>query len=136
MIGPRPGDIVCVCVCVCVCMDELLVSRAHNRNVVSSNLSPDMEKKIFLPSSRCPPTHTSLPSCDGYPALLGCKFTGHTSRISYGFRWDFGCPHPQAVRCGQYSCEFLARLQEFPCTGLQSLLSAQASWLCQVCVTA
>ena len=73
-------------------MDELLVSRA--RKVVSSNLSPNMEKKIFLPSSRCLPAHTSLPSCDGYPALLGCKFTGHASRISYGSRWDFASPAP------------------------------------------
>ena len=39
----------CVYVCVCVCgtMDELLVSRAHDRKVVSSNLSPDMEKESF-----------------------------------------------------------------------------------------
>ena len=68
-----------------------------------------------------------LPSCDWYPALLGCKFTGHSSIVSYGSRWDFGCPHPQAERYGQSSCEFLARLQEFACTGSQCLLSAQAS---------
>ena len=76
-----------------------------------------------------------------YPAVMGtqhlrCKFTGQASCISYGYRWDFGCSHPQAERCGQYSCELLARLQEFACTGLISLLSAQASWLCQVRVTA
>ena len=65
--------------------------------------------------------------------LLGCKFTGQASCISYGYRWDFGYPHPQAERCGQSSCEFLARLQEFACTGFPHQLSAQASWLCQVC---
>ena len=72
------------------------------------------------------------PAVMGTQHLLGCKFTGQASCISYGYRWDFGCSHPQAERCGQYSCELLARLQEFACTGLQSLLSAQASWLCQV----
>ena len=44
--------------------------------------------------------------------------------------------HPQAERCGQSSCEFLSRLREFACTGFICLLSAQASWLCQVRVTA
>ena len=76
------------------------------------------------------------PAVMGTQHLLGCKFTGQASCISYGYRWDFGCPHPQAERYGQYSCKLLARLQEFACTGLQSLLSAQASWLCQVRVTA
>ena len=76
------------------------------------------------------------PAVMGTQHLLGCKFTGQASCISYGSRWDFGCPHPQAERCGQSSCEFLARLQEFACTGFRRLLSAQASWLCQVHVTA
>ena len=84
-------------------------------------------------SNTIPPVY---PAVMGTQHLLGCKFTGQASCISYGYRWDFGCSHPQAERCGQYSCELLARLQEFACTGLINLLSAQASWLCQVRVTA
>ena len=84
-------------------------------------------------SNTIPPVY---PAAMGTQHLLGCKFTGQASCISYGYRWDFGCSHPQAERCGQYSCELLARLQEFACTGVISLLSAQASWLCQVRVTA
>ncbi len=43
-------------------------------------------------------------------------------------------PTPLAVRKGQFSCEFLARLQELCLHGSQCPLSAQASWLCQVCM--
>ena len=88
---------------------------------------------LWVTPNTIPPVY---PAVMGTQHLLGCKFTGQVSCISYGYRWDFGCPHPQTERCGQYSCELLARLQEFACTGLQSLLSAQASWLCQVRVTA
>ena len=88
---------------------------------------------VVTTSNTIPPVY---PAVMGTQHLLGCKFTGQVSCISYGYRWDFGCSHAQAERCGQYSCELLARLQEFACTGLISLLSAQASWLCQVRVTA
>ena len=88
---------------------------------------------VVTTSNTIPPVY---PAVMGTQHLLGCKFTGQASCISYGYRWDFVCSHPQAERCGQYSCELLAQLQEFACTGLISLLSAQASWLCQVCVTA
>ena len=44
-------------------------------------------------------------------------------------------PTTLAVRKGLFSCEFLARLQELCLHGSQCLLSAQASWLCQVRVT-
>ncbi len=37
---------------------------------------------------------------------------------------------------GLFSCEFLARLQQLCLHGSQCLLSAQASWLCQVRITA
>ena len=43
---------------------------------------------------------------------------------------------PLAVRKGLFSCKFLARLQEHSLHGSQCLLSTQASWVCQVCVTA
>ena len=89
--------------------------------------------RVVTTSNTIPPVY---PAVMGTQHLLGCKITGQASCISYGYRWDFGCSHPQTERCGQYSCELLARLQEFACTGLQSLLSAQASWLCQVRVTA
>ena len=62
----------CVCVCVCVVcgtMDELLVSRAHNRKVVSSNLSPDMEKKNL---SIYPVVDVHLP-IPVYPAVMGTQ---------------------------------------------------------------
>ena len=88
---------------------------------------------VVTTSNTIPPVY---PAVMGTQHLLGCKFTGQASCISYGYRWDLGCSHSQAERCGQYSCELLARLQEFACTGLISLLSAQASWLCQVRVTA
>ena len=88
--------------------------------------------RVVTTSNTIPPVY---PAVMGTQHLLGCKFTGQASCISYGYKWDFGCSHLQAERCGQYSCELLARLQEFACTGLLSLLSAQASWLCQVCVT-
>ncbi len=42
---------------------------------------------------------------------------------------------PLAVRKGQFSCEFLAWLQELCLHGSQCLLSAQASWFCQVHIT-
>ena len=45
-------------------------------------------------------------------------------------------PIPLAVRKGLFSCEFLARLQELCLHGSLCLLSAEASLLCQVCVTA
>ncbi len=45
-------------------------------------------------------------------------------------------PTPLAVRKGLFSCEFLARLQELCLYGSQCMLSAQASWLCQVRMTA
>ena len=76
-----------------------------------------------------------------YPAVMGTQHCwganspGHASVVSYGSRWDFGCPHPQAERYGQFSGEFLTRLQEFACTGSQCPFSAQTSWLCQVRVT-
>ena len=72
----------------------------------------------------------------GTQHFLGCKFIGQASSISYGFRWNLGCPHPKAEKFCQFSCEFLARLWEFAGTGFICLLSAQASWLCQVHVTA
>ena len=59
-----------------------------------------------------PPTPV-YPTVMGTQHLLRCKFTGHASHISYRSKWDFGYPHPQAERCGQSSCKFLARLQEF-----------------------
>ena len=88
---------------------------------------------LWVTSNTTPPVY---PAVMGTQHLLGCKFTGQASCISYGYRWDFGCPHPLTERCGQSSCEFLARLQEFACTGFRRLLSAQAFWLCQVYVTA
>ncbi len=45
-------------------------------------------------------------------------------------------PTPLAVRKGLFSCEFLAQLQKLCLHSSQCLLSAQASWLCQVCITA
>ena len=42
---------------------------------------------------------------------------------------------PLAVRKSLFSCEFLAQLQEFCLYGSLCLLSAQASWLCQVRIT-
>ncbi len=67
--------------------------------------------------------------------LLGCKFKAFshaTTMVQVGLR----VPTPLAVRKGLFSCEFLARLQELCLHGSQCLLSAQASWLCQVRVTA
>ncbi len=67
--------------------------------------------------------------------LLGCKFKAfshETAMVQVGLR----VPTPLAVRKGLFSCEFLARLQELCLHGSQCLLSAQASWLCQVRVTA
>ncbi len=66
--------------------------------------------------------------------LLGCKFKAFshkTAMVQVGLR----VPTPLAVRKGLFSCEFLARLQELCLHGSQCLLSAQASWLCQVCIT-
>ncbi len=67
--------------------------------------------------------------------LLGCKFKAfshETAMVQVGLQ----VPTPLAVRKGLFSCELLARLQELFLHGSQCLLSAQASWLCQVRVTA
>ncbi len=53
----------------------------------------------------------------------------------YMYACDFGCP-PDLVSKSLSPCEFLARLQELCLHGSQCLLSAQASWLCQVRMTA
>ncbi len=44
-------------------------------------------------------------------------------------------PTPHAVRKGLFSCEFLAQLQELYLHGSLCLLSALASWLCQMHIT-
>ncbi len=46
-----------------------------------------------------------------------------------------GVPTPLAVKKDPFSCEFLAGLQELCLHDSLCLVSAQASWLCQVCVT-
>ncbi len=80
-----------------------------------------------------PPVH---PPVIGYLAFaIGCKlkaFTHETAMVQVGLR----VPTPLAVRKGLFSCEFLARLQELCLHGSLCLLSAQASWLCQVQMTA
>ena len=52
--------------------------------------------------------------------------------VQVGFRVST----PLAVRKGLFSCEFLARLQELCLHGSQCRLSAQATWPCQVHITA
>ena len=59
----------------------------------------------------------------GTQHLLGCKFTGQASCISYGYRWDFGCPtHKLRGVVNPPVSFYLARLQEFACTGFTCLL--------------
>ena len=130
----RERERVCVCVCVCVCgrfPGGVVVSTVccHSRVAGSNPTRGKRKKGACIPSLQHLHHPTSLTSCDGHLALLGCKFTGYASVVSCGSRWDFGCPHPQAERYGQSSCEFLARLQELLACS-QCLLSAQASWLC------
>ncbi len=56
--------------------------------------------------------------------------------LAQSLRSQSSRPTPLAVRRGLFSCEFLAQLQEFCLHSSQCLVSAQASWLCQVHVTA
>ena len=112
----------CTCVCkyVCVCvwcgtMDELIVSVLGSQ----SYLSPDMEKN--LSTRPCTPVY---PAVMVTQHLLGCKI--HWPYLTYQLCVQVGLrvPHPQAVRCGQSSCKFLAWLQEF----------AYCVCVCDVCV--
>ncbi len=71
----------------------------------------------------------------GYLAFAGVliqAFSHEIAMIQVGLQ----VPTPLAVRKGLFSCEFLARVQELCLHGSQCLLSAQASWLCLVRVTA
>ncbi len=89
-----------------------------------------------------PEVPSSSPTLGHFPSYfpsashqLGCKFKAfshETAMVQVGL-W---VPTPLAGRKGLFSCKFLARLQELCLHGSQCLLSAQASWLCQVCITA
>ncbi len=122
-------------VCVCVCVVALWCSGS----VCGSGpegLSSSPTLAIFPLVFCLPPTSpTSPPSCDWVPGICwganSRPFLVNTAMIQMGFR----VPTPLAVRKGLFSCEFLARLQELCLHSSQCLLSAQASWLCQVCVT-
>ncbi len=132
--GWRDGDVcVCehVCVCVlCVCVggggggggggsSGCVLGKTHSSNFPSG-----------FPSASHQP-HQSTQLWLGTWHLLGCKFKAfshETAMVQVGLR----VPTPLAVRKGLFSCEFLAWLQELCLHGSQCLLSAQASWLCQV----
>ncbi len=63
--------------------------------------------------------------------LLGCKFKAfshETAMVQVGL---LGA-HTTCCEERLFSCEFLAWLQELCLHGSQRLLSAHASWLCQV----
>ncbi len=118
------NDCVCVCVCVCVLWCSGCVLRS-GPEVLSS--SPT--QAIF----HLPPT--SPPSCDWGPGICWDANSRPFLMQQQWSRWDFGST-PFVVRKGLFFCDFLARLQELCLHGSQCLLSAQASWLCQVRVTA
>ncbi len=84
-----------------------------------------------------PTSPTSPPSCDWVPwHLLGCKFKAfshETAMVQVGFE---GFHTTCCEEKGLFSCEFLAWLQELCLHDSLCLLIAQASWLCQVCITA
>ena len=110
---------------------------AHNPRVVSSSLSGP---KVFVIISihengmvvhLCTPVHPAVMGTWNFP---GCKFPGHVSLKPAKGPGGTSGAHTQQLR-GMVSCEYLARLQELASTGSQCLLSAQASWLRQVCMT-
>ncbi len=123
-----------ICVCMCVvavwCSGCVLGS---GPTVLSSSLTQALFPSDFPSASHQP--HQSTQLWLGTWHLLGCRFKAfshETAMVHVGLR----VPTPLAVRKGLFSCEFLARLQELCLHGSQYLLSAQASWLCQVRVTA
>ncbi len=127
----------CVYVCVCVvCMVAVWCSgcvlgsgpEVPEFKPNSGNLPSDFPSASHQP-------HQSTQLWLGTWHLLGCKFKAfshETAMVQVGLR----VPTPLAVRKGLFSCEFLAWLQELCLHSSQCLLSAQASWLCQVCITA
>ncbi len=121
-------EIFLMCMCVHACPPPTLGS---GPGILSSSPTQAFFHLLF----HLPPTPTSSLSCDWVPGI--CR--GANSRPflmqQQWSRWD-SVPTPLAVRKGLFSCEFLARLQELCLHGSQCLLSAQASWLCQVRVTA
>ncbi len=86
---------------------------------------------ICLPPA--PPVH---PAVIGDLAFAGVQIQGLFSNETAMVQVGLQVPTPLAVRKGLFSCEFLVRLQELCLHGSQCLLSAQASWLCQVHITA
>ena len=134
----RESDRLIIAVCVCVCMcDGFPGGIVHVVSAVCCHSrgwwfeSHQGYKKI--PSMQHLHHHTSLTSCDGYPALLWCEFTGHASIVmQQQVQVGLCMPTPTSwVVC----LRVLARYQEFVCTGSQCLPSAHTSWLCQVQVT-
>ncbi len=121
---------VCIYVCMCVLCGVVVVSWAQGpRSWVQAQLRQFFHLiSICLPPA--PPVHPAV--WLGTWHLLGCKFKAFSHEAAVGLR----VPTPLAVRKGLFSCEFLSRLQELCLHGSQCLLSAQASWLCQVRVTA
>ncbi len=79
-----------------------------------------------------PPVH---PAVIGYLAFAGMQIQGLSHEIAM-VQVGLRVPTPLAVMKVLFSCECLARLQELCLHGSQCLLSAQASWLCQVLITA
>ncbi len=82
-----------------------------------------------------PPTSpTSLPSCDWVPGICWGANSRPFLMNQQRSRWDLEFPHHllwgRLILLG-----FLAWLLEL-CLHSQCLLTAQASWFCQVCVTA
>ncbi len=115
----------CMSVCVCV----VVVSLAQGLRSQSSSPTLAIFHLVFhLPST----SPTSPPSCDWGPGICKFKAFPHaTAMVQVGLQ----VPTPLAVRKGLFFYEFLARLQELCLHGSQCLLSAQASWLCQVRIT-
>ncbi len=114
------GTVQGVCVCVCVCVVSLAQGQVQ---------APLWQFSIWF-SICLQPVH---PAVIGYLAFAGVQFLSHeTAMVQVGL-W---VATPLAVRKGLFSCDFLAWLQELCLHGSQCLLSAQASWVCQVCMTA
>ena len=124
---------VCVCVCVRTCVWCSGYVLGSGPEVLSSSPTQTIFPSDFPSASYQP--HQSTQLWLGTWHLLGCKFKAfshETAMVQVGLR----VPTPLAVRKGLFSCEFLAWLQELCLHGSQCLLSAQASWLCQVRITA
>ncbi len=120
--GTVQGVCVYVCVCVCVCVCVWLCPWLRAKFKPHSGNFP-----FGFPYASRQSTQLAL--------IAGVQIQGlshETAMVQVGL-W---VATPLAVRKGLFSCEYLAWLQELCLHGSQCLLSAQASWVCQVCMTA